>query len=89
MRWGGTIRFETLNRPHLTMFVEEIVLKTEKEKVFVVDAIIDVRFGVVAPDEKKVEDRAKDVIKKLIETGILGGAGFSIEIKKISPASTP
>jgi len=54
--------------------------------VYVVDANIDVRFGVVATTKEEAEDQAKQLVKKLFETGVLGAGGYNLDIKQIKEA---
>jgi hypothetical protein len=59
-----------------------------KEKFFVVDGKIDVRFVVCGLNDKDAKNNAEKTIKKLIETGILGSCGYTFDITDVKEAKT-
>ena len=55
-------------------------------KIYVVDGDIDIRFGVAAGNENEAKKEAKKLVKKLMESEILGSAGWSFALKEVKEA---
>lgn len=55
-----------------------------KEKYYVVDGKIRIRFAVVGQNEGNAKDNAARTIKKLLETSLFGSFGYSFEVERIT-----
>lgn len=55
-------------------------------KIYVVDGDIGIRFGVAAGSENEAKKGARKLVKKLMESEILGSAGWSFELKEVKEA---
>lgn len=55
-----------------------------KEKYYIVDGKIRIRFAVVGLNEGDAKDNAVRTIKKLLETSLFGSFGYSFEVERIT-----
>ena len=55
-------------------------------KIYIVDSTIDVRFGVITGNENDAKKEAGKLVKKLMESEILGSLGWSFELSEVKEA---
>jgi hypothetical protein len=56
----------------------------KKEKYYVVDGKIKIRFAVAGLNEGNAKDNAVRMVRKLLETSLLGSFGHSFEVEEIT-----
>ncbi len=59
-----------------------------KSKIYVVDGNIDLRFAVTGDNEVEAKHNAEKLIKKVMDTELLGSFGWNLKIKEIREAKT-
>jgi hypothetical protein len=57
-----------------------------QKKIYIVQALLDLQFGVVASDDDEAKKEAHKLVQKAMETGILGSVGWTLNIKNIHEA---
>ncbi|MDG6919718.1 MAG: hypothetical protein JRN11_07870 [Nitrososphaerota archaeon] len=58
----------------------------KQKKIYLVDGLVDMRLGVAADDEDEARREARQVVKKVIETGAFGTVGWTFNIKDVREA---
>jgi hypothetical protein len=55
-------------------------------KIYIIDGSLAIRFGVTAGNESEAKKEARKLVKKLMESEILGSAGWSFELEEVKEA---
>jgi len=57
-----------------------------QKKIYIVQALLDLQFAVVASDDDEAKKEAHKLVHKALETGVLGSVGWTLNIKNIHEA---
>ena len=58
----------------------------KQKKIYIVDGLVDMRLGVAADDEEEARREARQMVKKVIDTGAFGTVGWNFNIKVVKEA---
>lgn len=58
----------------------------KQKKIYIVDGLVDMRLGVAADDEEEARREARQMVKKVIDTGAFGTVGWNFNIKDVKEA---
>jgi predicted dinucleotide-binding enzyme len=54
-----------------------------QKKIYIVQALLDLQFAVVASDDDGAKKEAHKLVQKALDTGVLGSVGWTLELMKI------
>lgn len=66
--------------------ISDHVKESKVSRIFIVDGNIDLRFAVTGEDEAEAKRNAERLIKKILDTEVLGTFGWTLKIKDVKEA---
>jgi hypothetical protein len=57
-----------------------------QKKIYIVDGLVDMRLGVAAADEDEAKREARQLVKKVMDTGTFGTVGWNFDVKQVREA---
>ncbi|MDG6933527.1 MAG: hypothetical protein JRN68_02400 [Nitrososphaerota archaeon] len=57
-----------------------------EKKIYIIQALLDLQFAVVAPDDDEAKREARKLVKNAMETGALGSVGYTLTVKNVREA---